>query len=226
VLLTALYREPPRVRAVSERRPSTPFAAILRLENFMLVMSLLFGLQLVDRSFGPVLPLYLGEIGYAAGEIPVLAGVLFSLWAFTTALGNQLSGRLLKRSAPRVVIASASLLAASGLVLFAVSTGVWWLSLSLAIVGLGLGTSITTAFAAGNAVIPKDVHATGFGLLTGASLIGVAISPVLSGLMAARSIRAVFVIGSVVLITLAVAVRRIMVDRAPLGGAAPAVEES
>jgi MFS family permease len=111
-------------------------------------------------------------------------------------------------------------------VLFAVSTGVWWLSLSLAIVGLGLGTSITTAFAAGNAVIPKDVHATGFGLLTGASLIGVAISPVLSGLMAARSIRAVFVIGSVVLITLAVAVRRIMVDRAPLGGAAPAVEES
>jgi hypothetical protein len=44
--------------------------------------------------------------------------------------------------------------------------------------------------------------------------------------MAARSIRAVFVIGSVVLITLAVAVRRIMVDRAPLGGAAPAVEES
>jgi MFS family permease len=226
VLLTALYREPPKVKASSERRVRTPFAAILGLENFILVMLLLFGLQLVDRSFGPILPLYLGEIGYAPSEVPVRAGFLFSLWALTTALGNQLSGRLLKRWAPRRVIGSASLLAASGLVLFAASTGMWWLSASLAIVGLGIGTSTTTAFAAGNAVIPKDVHATGFGFLTGASLIGIAVSPVLAGLMAARSIRAVFVAGAVVLVLLAVAVRRVMVDRAPSVDDVPQVEQS
>lgn len=226
VLLTALYREPPRVRTVAERRRSAPFTTILRLENFVLVMFVLFGLQLVDRSFGPVLPLYLDQIGYAAGDLPLLAGVLFSLWAFTTALGNQLSGQLLKRWAPRVVIASASLLAASGLVLFAVSSNAWWLSVSLTIAGLGIGTSITTAFAAGNAVIPKDAHATGFGFLTGSSLIGIALSPVLSGLLAARSIRAVFIVGSIVLIALAVAVRRVMIERARFDGAAAAVEES
>ena len=226
VLLTALYREPPKVKTSSERRVRTPFAAILGLENFILVMLLLFGLQLVDRSFGPILPLYLGEIGYAPSEVPVRAGFLFSLWALTTALGNQLSGRLLKRWAPRRVIGSASLLAASGLVLFAASTGIWWLSASLAIVGLGIGTSTTTAFAAGNAVIPKDVHATGFGFLTGASLIGIAVSPVLAGLMAARSIRAVFVAGTVVLVLLAVAVRRVMVDRAPSVDDVPQVEQS
>jgi MFS family permease len=226
VLLTALYHEPPRVRATSERKTPTPFAAILGFENFLLVMLVLFGLQLVDRSFGPVLPLYLGQIGYEPGEVPVMAGVLFSLLAFTAALGNQVSGRLLKQWSPRVVIGSAALLAASGLALFTVSTGVWWLSASLAVVGLGIGTSITTAFAAGNAVIPQETHTTAFGFLTGASLIGIAVSPVLSGLVAARSIRAVFAAGAVVLIVLAVGVRRVMVDRAPLGVATPAVEES
>jgi DHA1 family multidrug resistance protein-like MFS transporter len=227
VLLTTQYREPPRVRTASERRTSTPFTTILRFENFTLVMLLLFGLQLVDRSFGPILPLYLGEIGYAPSQVPVMAGILFSLLAFTAALGNQLSGRVLKRWSPRAVIGSAALVGASGLALFTVSTGVWWLGVSLALVGLGIGTSVTTAFAAGNAVIPKDVHATAFGFLTGASLIGIAVSPVLSGLVAALSIRAVFAGGAVVLILLAFTVRRVMVDRAPLvNGSAPAVEES
>ena len=227
VLLTTQYREPARVRTASERRTSTPFATILGFENFALVMLLLFGLQLVDRSFGPILPLYLGEIGYAPSEVPVMAGILFSLLAFTAALGNQLSGRLLKRRSPRLVIGSSALVAASGLALFTVSTGVWWLAAALALVGLGIGTSVTTAFAAGNAVIPKDVHATAFGFLTGASLIGIAVSPVLSGLVAALSIRAVFAGGAVVLILLAITVRRVMVDRAPVvSGATPAVEES
>jgi MFS family permease len=226
VLLTALYHEPPRVSRTSERKPPMPFATILRFENFLLVMLVLFGLQLVDRSFGPVLPLYLGEIGYEPGEVPVMAGVLFSLLAFTAALGNQVSGRLLRQWSPSAIIASAALLAAAGLVLFTISTGVWWLSASLAVVGLGIGTSITTAFAAGNAVIPHEVHTTAFGFLTGASLIGIAVSPVLSGLVAATSIRAVFAAGAVVLAVLAVGVRRAMVDRAPLGVATPAVEES
>jgi MFS family permease len=226
VLLTTLYHEPERVRTPAARRPSTPFRSILALENFLLVMIVLFGLQLVDRSFGPVLPLYLGQIGYGASEVPVMAGVLFSVWAFTAALGNQLSGRLLKRRSPRVVIIWAVILAAAGLALFTVSAGGWWLSASVAIVGLGIGTSITTAFAAGHTVIPKEVHATAFGFLTGASLIGIAVSPVLSGLLAARSIRAVFAAGVVVLILLAIVVRRAMVDRTARGDVAPIVEES
>ena len=75
-------------------------------------------------------------------------------------------------------------------------------------------------------MVPKDVHATGFGFLTSASLIGVALSPVLSGLLGAQSIRAVFVAGAVTLVILAVVVRRVMVERAPPVESTPAVEES
>ena len=46
-------------------------------------------------------------------------------------------------------------------------------------------------------------------------LIGVALSPVLSGLLGAQSIRAVFVTGTVALVVLAVVVRRVMVERDP-----------
>ena len=116
---------------------------------------------------------------------------------------------------PRTVIAWAVLMSAVALLVFSVSTAMWTLAASMAVVGLGIGTSITTAFAAGAVVIPQDVHATAFGFLTSASLIGVALSPVLSGLLGAQSIRAVFMAGAVMLVVLAVVVRRVMVERGP-----------
>jgi MFS family permease len=226
VMITVMYREPPRAPRSSVHTERTPFASILAFENFFLVMVLLFGLQLVDRSFGPVLPLHLGQIGYSPAEVPVVAGILFSVMAFTTALGNQLSSRLLQRHSPRVVIAWTVLVAASALTLFLFSAALWLLIAPLAVFGLCLGTAITTAYAAGGAVIPRDAHATSFGFLTSASMTGVAISPVLSGLLGARSIRAVFIAGAVVLGVLAIVVRRVMVERNPPMGSTPAIEES
>ena len=226
VLLTVLYREPPRpLRAAAPRR-RTPFASILGFENFLLVMLVLFGLQLVDRSFGPVLPLYLDQIGYAPSDVPFAAGILFSVLALTAGLGNQVAGYMLKRQSARTVIAAAAIIAAVGLGAFSVSTSLWLLGAAAAAIGVSIGVSITTAFAAGGAVIPREVHATAFGFLTGASLIGVALGPVLSGLVGSRSIRAVFVAGAAILLVLAMVVRRAMVERHPSVGTTPAVEES
>jgi MFS family permease len=225
VMITVMYKEPPRAARTVAGRGKTPFASILAFENFLLVMVVLFGLQLVDRSFGPILPLHLDQIGYAPDRVPVVAGFLFSILALTAATGNQLSSRVLKRHSPRVVIAWAVLIAASGLGVFAASTTFWIMAIAVGVVGLCIGTSVTTAFAAGGAVIPHDVHATAFGFLTSASLAGVALSPVLAGLIAARSIRAVFITGVVVLVVLALVVRRVMVERNPPVEPTPAVEE-
>ena len=191
VMITTLYREPARSPRPVTRRPRTPFASILAFENFLLVMLVLFGLQLVDRSFGPVLALHLDQLGHSANDVPVVAGVLFSVLAFAAALGNQLSDRALTRRSPRVVISWAALMAAFGLTAFAFSTSTWLMTAAMAVVGLGIGTAITTAYTAGGVVIPRDVHATAFGFLTSASLIGIALSPALSGLLGAQSIRAV-----------------------------------
>ncbi len=58
---------------------------------------------------------------------------------------------------------------------------------------------MTAAFTAAGASIPRHVHSTSFGFLTGASLTGTAVGPVLGGLVAARSITGVFVFGVAIL---------------------------
>jgi MFS family permease len=92
--------------------------------------------------------------------------------------------------------------------------------------GASVGTANTASFTAAGTVIPRHVHSASFGLLSSASLIGFAVSPVLSGLVAARSIRAVFLSGVVALAILAIVVRRLMVERSREIEPAPPVEES
>jgi DHA1 family multidrug resistance protein-like MFS transporter len=211
-----LYHEP--------RSPSTPgedrsarvsFGNILAFENFLLLMLVIFGLQLVDRSFGPVLPLYIGQLGFAREDVPIVSGVLFSVLAFSAALGNQIAGRLLRRMSARALITSAALMGAAGLALFALQPPLWGLGLSLAVVGSAVGTASTSAYSAAGTVIPREVHATGFSVLTSASLAGLALSPVIAGFIAARSIRVVFIGGVLAFVVLAILVRRVMVEHAP-----------
>ena len=95
----------------------------------------------------------------------------------------------------------------------------------MALVGLGIGTALTAAFSAAGSVIPPDVHGVSFGFLTSASLIGSAASPVLSGLVVGHSFTVVFVAGAVTLGVLALAVRRVMVERDLQIEATPVVEE-
>ena len=75
-------------------------------------------------------------------------------------------------------------------------------------------------------MVPRHAHGVGFGFLTGASLIGSAISPILSGLIAARSIRVVFLSGAAVLTLLVLLVRRVMVERDLPVESAPSVDEA
>lgn len=213
ILLTALYREPPRSSAPADGADRISFRAVLGLENILLLMAVLFGLQIVDRSFGPVLSLYLAQLGYGGTEVSVLTGILFSVLAFAAAAGNQLAGRLLLRVPARTLISTAVWVAAIALGLFAVFAHAWVLAGMMAIFGLSVGTALTAAYAAAGSVIPRQMHATGFGFLTSASLIGVAMSPVISGLVGGLSIRAVFVAGVMALAALGVAVYRRMIER-------------
>ena len=46
------------------------FAHLFRLPGFLLALVVIFGLQTVDRSFGPVLPLYVAQVGVAGRAHP------------------------------------------------------------------------------------------------------------------------------------------------------------
>jgi MFS transporter, DHA1 family, multidrug resistance protein len=223
-----LYDEPPiEPRAGDDRAGRITFGTVLAFENFILLMVVIFGLQFVDRSFGPVLPLYI-EQRFAREQVPVISGVLFSVLAFSAAAGNHVAVALLTRMSARAIIAMACLVGGVALAIFAIENGglLPILCGSMALCGLCVGAASTSAYTAAGAVIPREVHATGFGFLTSASLAGLAVSPIVSGFVAARSIRAVFLSGVMLLVVLAIAVRRLMVERQRVTEQAPPVEES
>lgn len=214
LLVTFLYRDPPRPSHTGRGRAGpVSFRAVLSFENVRLMMIAIFALQIVERSFGPVLSLHLAQLGYSGDQVAVLAGVLFSVLAFAGSLGNTSCGRLLTRMPARRVIAGSALLGALALAGFAFATRSWVLGIAIALFGFGVGTAMTAAFAAAGSVIPTAFQATGFGFLTTASMSGVAVSPVLSGLLG-RRIELVFAGGVIVLVALGAAVHRSMTDRA------------
>ena len=226
-LVFVLYREESEVdRSDEQGAARVTFGTILAFENFILLLVVIFGLQVVDRSFGPVLPLYVSQLGFDRHQVPIVSGVLFSALAFAAAAGNQVAARLLRTLSARVVIAVASVVAAVGVSAFAMKPPLWGLIAAMTAVGMCLGVATTSAYTAAGAVIPPAVHATGFSLLTSASLAGLALSPVASGFVGARSIRAVFVGAVVALVVLAVVVRRVMVEPQRTAEAAPPVENT
>jgi DHA1 family multidrug resistance protein-like MFS transporter len=226
VMVTVMYKERredrSRPRAADER---VSFTSVLAFENFLLLMLVIFSLQVVDRSFGPVLLLHVTKIGYAPGRAAVLVGVLFSALALSAVVGHQLAAVLLKRTTARAVIVVALLAAATALGVFALVESAALLVLAIASFGLAAGTALTTAFTAAGSVVPRHAHGVGFGFLTGAALIGSAVSPPLSGLLAARSITAVFLSGAAVMALLVLIVRRLMVERNLPVESAPPVDE-
>ena len=77
------------------------------------------------------------------------------------------------------------------------------------IVGAAIGIATTTVWAVAGSLLPADAHATGFGLMTTANLIGLAFSPVIAGIHRRQSgLRIVFVADVILLLILGALVGR------------------
>jgi MFS transporter, DHA1 family, multidrug resistance protein len=201
------------------------FRNLLAFENFILLMVVVFGLQFVDRSFGPVLPLFVAQLGTPVSRVPIVAGVLFSIAAGAGAFGHHICGRLLRRTSARRVIAVSAASGALGAGAYVFAHGPWLLVVGTPIFGIAIGIATTATYTAATGVMPAGGRGAGFGLLTTASLTGLALSPIVSGVLGATSIRAVFALDTVGLGALALVVSRLMIV-APLASAtAPAPEE-
>jgi MFS transporter, DHA1 family, multidrug resistance protein len=188
------------------------FRSVLAFQNFVLMMAVIFGLQFVDRSFGPILPLYVERIGVSHAQVALVSGVLFSIMACAGALGHHFCGKLLRRFTLRVVIACGAIVAACGSAIFGVSPRIWSMCIAAALLGFGIGAAMTACYTAAGSVIPPRAHGAGFGVLTSASLVGMASSPFIAGFLGGASIRAVFFVNLVVMAVVAAAVYRTMVD--------------
>ena len=206
LLIAAVYREPrTRQARAAQRGLGEVFRELSATPGFWMVFVVILGLQLVDRSFGPILPLYVERLVPAA-QVPFVSGVLFSIAALFAALGHRVAAPLLQRWSPRALITGASLATAAGLVLLVRVPSIQAFAVALAIAGVAIGVGMTAAYTSGGALLPADAHATGFGLMMTASLIGLAASPIVAGFISGPELRVVFEADIVLLVLLAGAV--------------------
>ena len=228
VQLIVLYREPPTAShpsADAEKAEQVTFRSVFAFENFLLLMGVIFAYQFVDRSFGPVLPLYVAAVGVPAARVAFVSGVLFSILACAAALGHHFCAALLARWSPRVVISRGAIAAAGAALAFIFASGPWSMAFASALFGLSVGASMTAAYTVAATVVPPHVRGAGFGFLTSSSLVGMALSPVVSGFMAATDIRTVFGADAIVLLLVSILVGRVMVEH-PTQSASPVVEDA
>ena len=226
ILVFVTYHEPP-IHATEQKKANSriTFRNVLAFENFILLMVVVFGLQFVDRSFGPVLPLYISELGTSFDAVPILSGVLFSISAGCGALGHHMCGALLKRMTTRALIAGSVTAAAIGISVYMFAGSIVVLFVGTPIFGVALGVATTAAYTSAAAVFPPTARGAGFGLLSTGSLAGLAISPVVCGLLGTLSLRAVFVLDTIALVCLAILVGRLMVIRPAAATTPPVAEE-
>lgn len=206
LLIAAVYREPrTRQARASSRSLREVFRELATTPGFWMVFAVILGLQLVDRSFGPILPLYVERL-VPPDRVALVSGVLFSVAAAFAAVGHRIAAPLMRRYAARVLITGASLGTAAGLLLLVVVPSVTAFAVALAVSGMAIGVGMTAAFASGGALLPADAHATGFGVMMTASLIGLAVSPIVAGLISGPELAVVFEADIALLVTLAAAV--------------------
>jgi MFS family permease len=214
LIVMLLYDE----KATKTRAPASPvergrvtFRSVLAFENFVLLILVIFAVQFVDRSFGPILPLYLEQLGVGHDRVPLAAGMVFSIAAFTGAAGHHLCGRLLARYSERAVMASGAAAAAAGSIAMTIAPNVWLMSGATAMFGVGIGLAMTSAYSTAARVIPAGAHGSGFGVLTSASLTGLAVSPIVAGFLGdPDTMRLVFVLDAVMMTALAFSIHRKM----------------
>lgn len=207
ILMGLFYKDPRESRTcVTRRSLRVVLQELVTRPGFVLLLGIIFAMQLVDRSFGPILPLYVSQLGVAPARVATVAGMLFSISALCAAVGHRIAGGLLTAFTPRRLVTIAALSAAAGIGVAILIPALTTIALAMAVAGAAIGVGMTAAYAAAGSVLPADAHLTGFGLMTTASLTGLAVSPVIAGLIGASGLRIVFVFDVVVLGVLAWAV--------------------
>jgi len=207
IMINRLYRETPaeeRAGAAAPGGSRMTLRQALTLPSFGVLATLMFCVSFVERSFAPVLPLYVQALGTAT-HVAKTAGLILSLGLLSEAVSATVMGnRLRKVPARRLLLwrLGGGVIAClpMGLV-----TGTGQLLVLRVVLGLLAGGCMVVVYTLGSQIIPAETRATSFSLLSSAALLGGALGPVAAGGLAHLSIRAIFFFNSLVCALLFVA---------------------
>ncbi len=195
LLITLLYRDRPVARPAgpaSRERGRITLRQAVSYPAFPAMMAVVFSANFVERSFGPVVPLYVLGLGASLGSAARTAGLIISLGLLAQAISSTIMGSRIRAAAPRALLlwrlaAGAALCLAMGMV---------WTVMQLLVLRIGLGLlsggCIVIVYTLGARVIPAETRATSFSFLSSAALLGGAAGPLAAGALTHLNLRAIF----------------------------------
>lgn len=218
LLITFGYHEEREQRGDAgskEGREGASLRVFLRMPVFVGLLVTVFSVQFIDRSFGPLLPLYIATLDAPAGRIGTVSGLVLTLGALAGSFAAAYAGRLSNRFAPRPLLLGS--LAAGAICCLPIAfVGAWWQLLVLrALLGLMAGGALTLTYAIGGRLLPPEAKLGAFGTLAGISMVGGAISPQIAGLLAKyASLNTIFIVDAILYVVVLVWVWRMLAARA------------
>jgi len=214
LLVARYYEEAPPSAAAVEAVARTSFGDVLRLPGVASLLATLFLVNFVGRSFTPILPLHLQQLGVARGRLAVSTGLAISLYSIAAAISASTLGKASRRHPPRTLL-TASLLAGAATVIPMALVGTFPAFVALAVLlGLASGGSLTLCYTIGGLLAGAEMRATAFGFFSAAALFGGSISPTVAGLLVGWNLRGIYYVDAALLLALSAAL---------LAGALPSV---
>ncbi|PYR93169.1 MAG: hypothetical protein DMG19_01925 [Acidobacteria bacterium] len=196
--ILSLYRDADRTKPPEKVSPGPSASAFWKRPEYFTALMILFFVNMADRTFGPIIPLFLEELGTPRAGLEMVAGALISVAAFGEAFSAWLSGKLASRVSLRRLITGRLVLSILVLLPMVFVHSTEQFSILRVLLALLAGGTLTLALSAAHHVIPGEHRGTGFALLSGTSTFGGAAGPIISGAIAGFSIRSIFIVNSVI----------------------------
>jgi DHA1 family multidrug resistance protein-like MFS transporter len=204
VLVACYYQEPPRP-VPAEAAKGSPFLEVLRVPGTGGLLTVLFLVNFIGRSFTPILPMYIQGMGVPASRLALATGVLISIYSIAAALSAAGLGRASRRRSPRALLVATLVGGALTVLPMAAVSSFGALLVLAALLGLASGGSLTLCYTMGGLMVPAEFRTTAFGFFSGAALFGGAISPSVAGLLARWDLRGIYYLDTALFVILALA---------------------
>jgi MFS transporter, DHA1 family, multidrug resistance protein len=187
-----VYHEPRSAVPQRKTRPKGSLQALLRTPGFVPILVVLFAGSFTDRSYQPLVPLFVASLVPADGAVASLTGIIVAGGALAAALSANAASRLVPRFTHAQVLWAALVACTCGSALMAFSHSVWQLGVLRVAVGLFAGGILTLAYGLGGTVVPIEQRSSAFGALNSGAMVGSAMGPIMAGTLAAVSLRDAF----------------------------------